>query len=453
MRDSTTSKIARFAQSRHLLFLLVAVGVLERIVWNIVRPGYGAGGEAMRVAVAVGSGRGFADAYRVGQGPTAHLLPISPGIGGLIYRLFGVESTPAEIVLAAWSIGLAMGTYLLLYRTFERLGTPRWARLLGLGFACIAPTYIGQEAVDFRVWDGGLAACLAALFLYLLTAALEEKTLGVERASLGSTRVIAVGATAALAFFVNPPLGIAMISCAAVFAFRELPIRKTALAAAVGAGVLAALITPWTLRNERLLHAPIPLRSDAGLELAMANYPSALAPANRRLQFLDRLKTIHPSFNRDAYQMVRAEGELAYSRQVGAQAARWMGTHRGEVAGLILLHIRQTLVPQSWEFDVFGRKLSPPLRATLADLASVCGLIALALAIVSRRPGWGYLAIIVGVWVIVTSPFQPVPRYTYLIYPFLIFCGADLIAQVSGARQRAHASAGRQPDRRYGPAA
>src|SRR6185437_1459153 len=28
-----------------------------------------------------------------------------------------------------------------------------------------------------------------------------------------------------------------------------------------------------------------------------------------------------------------------------------------------------------------------------------------------------------------TSPFQPAPRYTYLIYPSLVFCGADFIAQ------------------------
>lgn len=46
-------KIARFSGSTHLLMLLLAVGVLERVAWNIARPAHGAGGEAMRVAVAV----------------------------------------------------------------------------------------------------------------------------------------------------------------------------------------------------------------------------------------------------------------------------------------------------------------------------------------------------------------------------------------------------------------
>lgn len=391
----------------------------------------------MRVAVAVGSGRGFADAYRFGQGPTAHLLPISPGFAGFIYRLLGVRSEPAEIVLAAWSIGLAMITYLLLFRAFERLGTPRWARIAGLAFACIAPTYVGQEAVDFRVWDGGLAACLAAVFVGLLTAALDEREPRVQRSR---TRVLAAAVVCALVFFINPPLGAAMTLCTALFALRELPIAQSTLAATAAAGVLAALITPWTLRNERVMHAPIPLRSDAGLELAMANYPTALTSNDRRLQFLDRLHTIHPSFSLDAYRRVRAVGELAYSREVGARAAGWMRAHPAEVTGLMLLHIRQTLAPQAWEFDVFGKHLSPSLRAALADLASLSGLIALGLAVVSGRRGWGYLATMIGAWVILTSPFQPVPRYTYLIYPFLVFCGADLAAQARGALRRVHAA-------------
>jgi len=441
-------KIARFVESRHLLVLLVSIGLLERILWNVLRPGLGASGEAMRVALAVGSGRGIADAYRLGQGPTAHLLPISPGFAGLIYRLLGVGSMPAEIVLATWSIGLAMATYLVLFRTFERLGTPGWARIAGLAFACIAPTYLGQEAVDFRVWDGGLAACLAALFLSLLTAALEERELGLRQSALRSTRRGAAAAVCALALFVNPPLGAALMLCAGVFAWRELSIRESALPAAVAAGVLAALVTPWTLRNERVLHATIPFRSDAGLELALANYSTALDSTDRRQQFLNRLQTIHPSFNRTAYRSVKAEGELAYSRRVGARAARWMEGHPAEAAGLILLHMRQSLAPQAWQFDVFGKRLSPPLRAALADLAGVCGLIALALAVAARRSGWGYLALLIGSWVALTSPLQPVPRYTYLVYPFLVFCAADLLAQGRAALARARALRSRQPDRR-----
>jgi len=42
---------------------LIGLGILERIGWNLVRPGRG-GFEAMRIALAVGSGRGLGRASR-----------------------------------------------------------------------------------------------------------------------------------------------------------------------------------------------------------------------------------------------------------------------------------------------------------------------------------------------------------------------------------------------------
>lgn len=415
---------------RNAAVLIVGVGALERLLWNWARTNRGATGEAKRVAIAIGSGHGFADAYRVGQGATAHLLPVSPGIAGLVYRLLGPGSMLAETLLAAWSIALAMMTYLLLFRAFGRLGTPRWARLAGLAYACIAPAYIGQEAVDFRVWEGGLAACLAALFLELLAADLTGR-------QLGSRRVVAAAATCAVLFFVNPLLGGAAIVCAALYGLRELSPRQTALGAAAAAGVLALLIVPWALRNQRVMHHPILLRSNAGLELALANYPTAVHSTDRKRQFLNRLYDIHPSFNEEAYRAVKSEGEVAYSQQLGARAKRWMEEHPAAAAHLMMLHVEQTLVPQVWEFSIFALRMPPALRAIAVDLASICGLLGLALGVVSGRRGWGYLATMIGAWVLVSSPFQPVTRYTYLAYPFLVFCGADLAARAGLALRRA----------------
>ena len=116
------------------------LGAAERMAWNLLRPDLGGEGEAMNVALAVADGRGFADAYQLGQGPTAHLLPISPGIAGVVYFLFGPQSKLAEFVLSLWAIGLAIGTYALLYRAFGHLDVPRRLRLVGLAMGCLAPT-------------------------------------------------------------------------------------------------------------------------------------------------------------------------------------------------------------------------------------------------------------------------------------------------------------------------
>ncbi|MBL7598961.1 hypothetical protein INQ10_23275, partial [Escherichia coli] len=98
-------------------------------------------------------------------------------------------------------IGLALGSYLLLDRAFARLGVGVGPRLLALAFLCLAPTYIAQEAVDFRVWEGGLAAFLSALML--------DQALAADREDAPRRHVHVVIATAPLLFFVNPLMGAA----------------------------------------------------------------------------------------------------------------------------------------------------------------------------------------------------------------------------------------------------
>ena len=118
--------------TRIFVALLLLIGTGERALFNLLRPIPGGAGEAFNVAAALANGFGFADAYRVGQGPTAHLLPTTPAIAGAVYAIFGLEAWLAEFLLACWSIGLAMGTYLLLFSAFDRLGSSRWARLIGI---------------------------------------------------------------------------------------------------------------------------------------------------------------------------------------------------------------------------------------------------------------------------------------------------------------------------------
>ena len=397
--------------------VLVGLGAALRVIWCILRPTSGAAGEATKVAAAIAEGRGFADAYGPGQGPTAHLLPISPGWAGLIYSLFGFKSAAAEFVLAAYSIGLALGTYLILYRVFMLLGVPRRACLLALAFGCLAPVYLSQEAVDFRTWEGGLAAFLAACFLLVLV---EPSIRSLERRSL------LAAALASLLFFVNPPLGGAAFICALIYGVRMLSWAQFARASLYSAIVLAGLIGPWAWRNEHVMHTPILLRSNAGLELALADYPGALDGRDRRGNFLNRIAEIHPSMSHAAFaRMQHAGGEVAYARLMGNEARQWIVTHPAAAAGLFALHIRQMLIPQPWQFDVYGRAFSPAVRASLADLAGLLGLAGIALMLLIRRkPAWLYPAAIVLVPALLTAPFQPVPRYTYLIYPTLIFCAA-----------------------------
>lgn len=408
--------LAEPRRARTLLILFVLLGVSLRLAWAIFRPDSGASGEAAFVAEALADGRGFADAYARGQGPTAHLSPISPLIAGGVYALFGVRSALSESLLTLWSVGLVFGAFLLLYRAFGRIGLSTRARLIAILFLCVAPTYIAQEAVDFRIWEGGLAIFLAALFF---DRAMKLATGPVDRGQL-----IILGAVAALLFFVNPPLGLGAGLCGLVLAVRRFTLRDTLLVCVSGLVCLAALVGPWAYRNYQVFGEFVPLRSNAGLELALANHQAAVDGADQGQVFEQRLKDIHPTQTAAAFaKMKAAGGEVPYARKLGQETKAWMASNKAGVAKLALRHLRQIVIPDPWQFA----NRAKTLRAAVAGLAGVLGLIGLALGLLSDRRAWLYPVALLVVPALALSFFQPVSRYTYLFFPFFAFAGGYLI--------------------------
>lgn len=409
----------RPVRTGHAVAAFLALGAVERLWRFVVRGHYHALGEAYGVAAALASGRGFADAYRAGQGPTAHVLPISPAIAAAVYRLFGIGSPTSEAVLACWSIGLALGSYLLLFRAFGRLGLSSGARLGALAFLCLVPAYFWPEAVDFRIWEGGLATFLTALFL--------DRLLALKQISIASA--IGMAFLNALLFFVNPMWGSAAYLCAAVYCIRNLPLRRLPALAALAVAALALFILPWALRNQAALGEPVLLRSNAGLELALAMHPGALEASDPAQEFLARQREIHPTNSPAAFDaMRRAGGEVAYSRELGEQARSWMAAHPGDAFLLAARHVRQALFPDPWQFTVLGGgKLGGLIRARIIDLVALIALIGLGIALIERRVGWVYPTLLILVPALEMSLFQPVQRYTYLFYPLLVYAAGGAV--------------------------
>lgn len=391
----------------------------ERVVWTLLQPAHGAMGEAMNVAIALGQGRGFAGAYGPGHGATAHLLPAGPALAGLVYHWLAPRSPAAEGILACWSIGLAVGTYLLLYRAFGHLRLARPARLVALAIGFLAPAYFTIETVDFRVWEGGLATFLAALFL--------ERLLAAHRIATGTTRFpLAPIGCACLLFVVNPPLGVSAFLCLVIFGLTTLPMRANIIGAAIALGLVSAAILPWTIRNERMLGVAVPLRSNAGLELAIANNSEMAAATDPSAAMEQRLRAIHPTANSDARREVIRIGEVAYANRRGAEAKAWIAANPSAAARLWLRHARQMLVPDRWITDS-RHSLAGGIRALCIQAIGVSGVFGLAVLLARRRKdGAIYPAVMVLVTILLLLPFQPVSRYTYVLYPTLCFLASAL---------------------------
>jgi hypothetical protein len=411
------------------LVVLVALGIALRFAYAflLAQRGYqNAGSEAWQVAVHLAHGQGFAGAYKFGDLPTAHVLPIPPLFVAGIYAIFGVASWPSEMLLLSGATAVAVVSFLLFNQAFAILGTPRPARLLALAALLCCNPFISQEVIDFRVWDGGLASALSGACLLLLL-----KTGQRHRVAVRS--LAALVATNALLFFVNPILGVAAYLCTGLLMVTRLSPVRFAQGAGIAVLALALLIVPWTLRNERVMGKAIPLRSNAGLELAVSMYPGAEQPTDQpAVRFADRLRAVHPQNGRGAFDaMMRAGGEVPYFAELGARSSAWIAARPGDAANVALGHVRQMLVPPPWLFNISStNQKASVVKSLLTCAAHLAGLLGIALALVRRRPAWIFVALLVAVPTLLTSPFQPIARYIYLIFPPLVFAGADLIASL-----------------------
>jgi 4-amino-4-deoxy-L-arabinose transferase-like glycosyltransferase len=124
-----------------------------------------------------------------------------------------------------------------------------------------------------------------------------------------------MGAYSGLAALVNPSLLPALLTLLGWAAWQT---RKTLWYLPVALLALAMVFAPWPIRNERMLHAFIPLRSTVGFELWVGNRAGASG-------FLDESQ--FPIFNRWEYDQYVAKGEVAYMRDKSALAKAYIRSH------------------------------------------------------------------------------------------------------------------------------
>jgi hypothetical protein len=403
---------------RWVLIVAIIMGVAERAIWAWLRPVGSTAGEAHNIAVAIASGRGFADAFRPGQGPTDHLAPTMPVFAGGVYALFGINSPTAELILWAASVGLAIASYFIFYRAFARLGAPQWARLATFCFLCTAPTYMGLEASNFRVWAGTLVTCLTAIFFNAL--------LGTrERLPLRTGRLVGMSVLAAVAFFANPPIGVGIFATAGAFCLMNLRGWAFAKALLFATVALGLVLGGWGLRNEAVMGKFMPMRDNAGLELALAQYDGALAPIDGAKRREMRFWQIHPLG--PAYERLKAVGEVAYSENLSRETRRWMRDHPAQVARIMVMHLGQIVTPPPWVFELSQRGKLASFRSLLASLVGIFGFLGIAAGLWVRPKAWCYPALLVIGPVLTFIVFQPLARYLYLFYAPLAFSATGLI--------------------------
>jgi uncharacterized protein YjeT (DUF2065 family) len=295
------------------------------------------------LACSLSSGHGLSSPFGGSTGPTAFLAPGYPGVVGLVFYFFGSYSLASAALIMALQTMFGVLTVAAIMRVAGQLFGAGTAKLAG-AFWAVSPPLLWLPAV---LWDTSLSALLLIGMVALALGCVERP---------GSGLWAAMGGYCGVAMLVNPSLTLAL------FAVLGWSAWQTHSRPWICGLVLVAVFAPWPLRNARVLHAFIPLRSNFGYEVWQGNHSGASGMFNARLE---------PLQNKQEYNGYVREGEVVYMRNKSRLAKAYIREHPGE-----FLRLSGTRVARFWTGA--GTEVNSGIIELHAVLTSVLGLLGLA---------------------------------------------------------------------------
>lgn len=262
--------------------------------------------ESGNTAAALAEGRGFSDPFDGGTGPTAWVPPVFVWLLAAVFKLAGIKTAAASVVLLVLAVLGLTAAHTLLVASVPAGAT--WMRRVTSG-AFLAYAALFPASPLELLSEAWLNVLLSTLLLW---AALEHRR--APRRCVTATLMV----TAALAPLTNAGLTIATAFVLLALGWRErAPHRPPgAWRAVIGAGMAATVaIAAWTTRNAVVLHRFVPLKSNAWFELNLAN-----VAAEDGLPRTEHILRLMPFFNASEFARYAALGEMAYTDSFRAPA-------------------------------------------------------------------------------------------------------------------------------------
>jgi hypothetical protein len=294
-----------------LLRLLILWFVIARFPHNWL---YSRGIELGILAQSLVAGQGLSSPFGGATGPTALLSPGYPAFIALCFKIFGSFTVSAALAVMGAQVLFSVLTVILMMHIAQRCFGVRTANLSGTFWAVSLPL-IWMPTI---FWE----TCLSTLLMVgMLALALRYK----ERSGL--VLWAGLGAYCGVAALVNPALLPALLM---MLGWAVWQTQKTVFYFSVALLVFSLVFAPWPIRNARVLHAFIPLRSTVGFELWVGNRAGATG-------FLDESQ--FPIFNRWEYDQYVSKGEVAYMRDKSELAKAYIRSHPKEFLELSLVRL------------------------------------------------------------------------------------------------------------------
>jgi hypothetical protein len=367
------------------------------------------GYEAGRLARSLVTGHGYSNPFNGVSGPSAWLPPLFPLIMAAAFKVFGVYSRASVIAVmvvdSVFSALISPAVWEMGARCFDAGGFGRRKAAVG---AMPVAAWSGwlwalyPAAIQYAIhwlWEMSLSTCLLA---WALVVALRLRRVGEDTAEdsgprpqgPGSERAewrlwIGFGLLWGLEALSNATL---LIALPAVLAWVLWPrvfrgqrgLGKALAGALLSCLLLSAVMLPWIVRNERVMHAFIPTRSNFGVELWNATewYHGAL-PWGSAVP----LSPVDPEF-----QAFASMGEVAYGKMRGQQAMTNLRARPGEYGKDTAL--RTQFFWFIWPHPSDAKPVDETLRLLNYGFLSATGLMGLWVALRRRVPGaWMMFAV------------------------------------------------------------
>ena len=259
--------LAQRMTTLHVFIALFVVAFLFRAVYSLIAatvdpimsgdPLMGDAASYDRIARSLMAGGGYGE---VPGEPSAFWPPLYPAFLAGLYSIAGYELLTARLVNSAFGALVPILVYLIAIRLFDR----RVALVAAVG-SVFYPLFIVLGS--WVIPDGPYIVFVCLIVLLMLE--IQERP----RASM----YVALGVTLGLAYLLKPVTAFFLPFMIPWFllSLRSVPVRHRWIAGITTALVLAAVLTPWTVRNLVVLGDPIVGSANGGYTFYGANNPDA----------------------------------------------------------------------------------------------------------------------------------------------------------------------------------
>jgi hypothetical protein len=319
------------------------------------------GNEVGWIARSLALHRGFSSPFYPATGPTALLPPLYPWLLAAIFKVFGIYSVKSALTILSLNSAFSALTCIPIFMATRISVNARAAAFAAWGWA-IYPFAIYFSAA--RVWEFALTSLLITTCFWLALRLHENPK---------PLRWVGFGLLFGLAGLSNPAVSTFFPVLLLLPLWRLHRAGGAWLRAGLFAGIgIVAALTPWTVRNYRVMHVICPVRDCFWYEFWSANNGDGSNPT---------LEWTHPASNPAEMELYVAHGELAYIAQKRVVVTSYITHHHDFFIALTLRRIF-CYWTGFWSFDSAYTRQEP------TQLPNMFMCISLTLLLLFGSRGW-----------------------------------------------------------------